>query len=60
VVAVLLGVFFANEHMSPLQITGLVVILTSVLLINLSKYRSGQKKPELNCNVKGVVVEMGK
>ncbi len=37
VVAVLLGVFFAGEHMSVLQITGLAVILTSVLLINLAK-----------------------
>jgi drug/metabolite transporter (DMT)-like permease len=39
VVAVLLGVFFAGEHMSTLQLTGLAVILVSVLLINLSKYR---------------------
>jgi drug/metabolite transporter (DMT)-like permease len=43
VVAVLLGVFFASEKISFLQITGLVVILTSVLLINLAKYRSGKK-----------------
>ena len=41
VVAVLLGVFFAGERMSVLQLTGLAVILISVLLINLSKYRSG-------------------
>ncbi len=41
VVAVLLGVFFAGERMSTLQLTGLAVILISVLLINLSKYRSG-------------------
>jgi drug/metabolite transporter (DMT)-like permease len=41
VVAVLLGVFFAEERMSLLQLTGLAVILISVLLINLSKYRSG-------------------
>jgi drug/metabolite transporter (DMT)-like permease len=41
VVAVLLGVFFAGETMSTLQLTGLAVILVSVLLINLSKYRSG-------------------
>jgi drug/metabolite transporter (DMT)-like permease len=41
VVAVILGVFFAGEKMSPLQLTGLAVILISVLLINLSKYRSG-------------------
>ncbi len=39
VVAVLLGVLFAGEKMSWLQVLGLVVILTSVLLINLSKYR---------------------
>jgi hypothetical protein len=36
---VLLGVLFAGEHMSWLQILGLGVILASVLLINLSKYR---------------------
>ena len=41
VVAVVLGVFFAGEKMSPLQLTGLAVILISVLLINLSKYRTG-------------------
>lgn len=39
VVAVLLGVLFAGEHMSWMQVIGLGVILTSVLLINLSKYR---------------------
>lgn len=39
VVAVLLGVFFANESMSSLQLMGLAVILLSVLLINLAKYR---------------------
>jgi drug/metabolite transporter (DMT)-like permease len=44
VVAVLLGVLFAGEHMSLLQIGGLAVILTSVLLINLAKYR--KQKPE--------------
>jgi drug/metabolite transporter (DMT)-like permease len=38
-VAVLLGVLFAGEHMSWLQVLGLTVILASVLLINLSKYR---------------------
>jgi drug/metabolite transporter (DMT)-like permease len=40
VVAVLLGVFFAGEKMSFLQITGLAIILTSVLLINLAKAKS--------------------
>lgn len=40
VVAVLLGVFFAGEQMTFLQLTGLAVILTSVLLINLAKAKS--------------------
>jgi drug/metabolite transporter (DMT)-like permease len=40
VIAVILGMLFAYEHVSVLQITGLVTILGSVLLINLSKYRS--------------------
>ncbi|RFM30326.1 EamA family transporter [Deminuibacter soli] len=39
VVAVLLGIFFADEHMSLVQLAGLVIILVSVLLINLNKYR---------------------
>ena len=39
VVAVLLGVLFAGESLSPIQLLGLAVILTSVLLINLAKYR---------------------
>src|SRR5450755_3463561 len=38
VVAVLLGVFLAGEHINSLQIAGLFVILLSVLLINLNKY----------------------
>ncbi len=38
VIAVLLGMGFNNEHISLLQIFGLVVILVSVLLVNLSKY----------------------
>lgn len=41
VVAVLLGVFFAGENMSPVQLSGLAIILVSVLLINLAKYRAG-------------------
>jgi drug/metabolite transporter (DMT)-like permease len=40
VIAVLLGVMFAQEHISWLQIIGLVIILLSVLLINLAKYRN--------------------
>ena len=43
VVAVLLGLFFAGEHMSWLQLMGLGVILGSVLLINLAKYREAGK-----------------
>jgi drug/metabolite transporter (DMT)-like permease len=39
VIAVILGILFAHEHVSLLQITGLIIILGSVLLINLSKYR---------------------
>lgn len=38
VVAVLLGVFLASEHINALQVAGLMVILVSVLLINLNKY----------------------
>lgn len=40
VVAVLLGVFFADEKMTPVQLLGLAIILISVLLINLAKYRA--------------------
>jgi drug/metabolite transporter (DMT)-like permease len=40
VVAVLLGVLFAGEKMTALQFVGLGIILTSVLLINLSRYRA--------------------
>ena len=55
VVAVLLGVFFAGEHMSLLQVIGLAVILTSVLLINLAKHRkekqaAGNKSFEVKKN----------
>jgi len=39
VIAVVLGVVFAGEHISLTQIGGLLIILVSVLLINLSKYR---------------------
>lgn len=44
VVAVILGVFFANDKMTFLQFVGLLVILLSLLLINLNKYR----KPKTN------------
>ena len=39
VVAVLLGAVFNSERLTGLQLAGLVVILSSVLLINLVKYR---------------------
>jgi len=38
IVAVILGVFFAKETVSHIQILGLVTILGGVLLINLHKY----------------------
>ena len=44
VVAVLLGVFLANENISSLQVIGLVIILASVLTINLVK----NKKEQIN------------
>lgn len=45
VVAVLLGVLFAHESISALQLTGLLVILFSVLLVNIKKYSF--KKPKV-------------
>lgn len=39
VVAVLLGVFFAREHISSIQIIGLIIILGSVFMINMARYR---------------------
>ncbi|SDP47956.1 Permease of the drug/metabolite transporter (DMT) superfamily [Mucilaginibacter sp. OK268] len=48
VIAVILGVLFAHESITLLQVGGLVIILGSVLLINLSKYRKEkQAKLEL-------------
>ena len=48
VVAVILGVTLANEHITIIQITGLVIILLSVLLVNISTYRKkvGNKSPD--------------
>ena len=43
-VAVLLGVFFANESISLIQVLGLVIILASVLMINLARYREDKAK----------------
>ncbi len=39
VVAVLLGVFFASETINGLQLAALAIILSSVLIINLDKYK---------------------
>lgn len=39
VVAVLLGIFLNKEMIGGLQLTGLAIILVSVLLINLDKYK---------------------
>lgn len=36
-VAVLLGVFINNDHLTLLQVAGLVIILCSVFFINLSR-----------------------
>ncbi len=54
VIAVFLGILFAHENISFSQIAGLVVILSSVLLINLSKYRS-EKLIKLNELSKGLL-----
>ncbi|MGZ3763588.1 MAG: EamA family transporter, partial [Mucilaginibacter sp.] len=51
VIAVILGVLFAHEHISWMQIAGLVTILGSVLLINLSKYRKEKAAKEAEENV---------
>lgn len=51
VVAVLLGVFFAGEKLNVLQLAGLAIILLSVLLINITKYRK-QQKMQTNAPVK--------
>ncbi len=48
VVAVLLGILFAHENISLIQIAGLAIILGSVFLINLSKYRINQTKSNKN------------
>ena len=50
-VAVLLGVVFAGEHVSGVQLLGLLVILFSVLLVNAKKYsfRKSRKQQTGNC-----------
>lgn len=44
VVAVILGVLFANERLIFLQVLGLAIILTSVLAINITKQRKERKE----------------
>ncbi|HVX28203.1 MAG TPA: EamA family transporter [Parafilimonas sp.] len=44
VVAVWLGIFLSGEKLNVLQLIGLGIILFSVLLINISKYRRQQKQ----------------
>lgn len=44
VIAVILGIFFAHENISLLQIIGLIIILGSVLLINLAKYQKQRQQ----------------
>jgi drug/metabolite transporter (DMT)-like permease len=44
VIAVILGVFFAGEHISIVQFAGLFTILGSVLLINMVKYQADKRE----------------
>lgn len=61
VIAVLLGVLFASEHISRLQIIGLVIILFSVLLINLDKYRkAGKEKQQVKPAAKVVEIPLNR
>jgi drug/metabolite transporter (DMT)-like permease len=48
VVAVLLGTLFVGDHISMIQLLGLVIILISVLLVNLAKYRARPVASEAN------------
>jgi drug/metabolite transporter (DMT)-like permease len=61
VVAILLGAFIAGEKITLMQLVGLAVILTSVLLINLAKYRnekqfSGEAKPDEEKKNPGMII----
>ena len=56
VVAVILGVIFAGEQLSMVQLSGLLIILFSVLLINLGKYRSDARTRGNKWASKGVFV----
>lgn len=48
VVAVLLGTLFVGDHISMIQLLGLAIILISVLLVNLAKYRARPVAAEAN------------
>ncbi len=50
VVAVLLGVFFANEKISSIQIIGLFIILGSVFMINMARYRREKQAERMISN----------
>lgn len=56
VIAVILGISFGGEHISIIQIIGLFIILGSVLLINLSKYRKSQQV-KTECSVVAMATE---
>lgn len=65
VVAVLLGVFFADEHMSSIQLLGLAIILVSVLMINLAKYKAAHRasvsaKSSVGQNEHSIVINVPK
>jgi len=57
VVAVILGVAFAHENISLLQLGGLLVILVSVLLINWEKYRRVRKTEKSGSPKEAAVVD---
>jgi drug/metabolite transporter (DMT)-like permease len=44
VVAVLLGAALLNEHIAWLQITGLVIILSGVFIVNIARYKNNSAK----------------
>jgi len=44
VVAVLLGAIIINEQITWLQIAGLIIILSGVLMVNIAKYKGAIQK----------------
>jgi len=57
VIAVILGVVFIHESISFTQIAGLFVILGSVLMINLAKYRSVRKSEKSESREEAAVAD---